>query len=72
MQKDYTPYSEEWKKEISKLPKNAIIEMAAKIGEDKEKYRQALKDCRQAMLDYGMDEKSIQIISIDNFLNENI
>lgn len=32
---DYIPYEEEWKKEISKLPKAAIIEIAAKIGKEK-------------------------------------
>jgi len=44
----------------------------SEFREQVEKYRQALKDCRQAMIDYGMNEKSIQIICIDNVLNEEI
>lgn len=41
---DYIPYGEEWKKEISKLPKAAIIEMAAKLGQEKDLFEsKALK-----------------------------
>ena len=32
---NYTPYGEEWKKEIGKLPKKVIIEMFSKTGFDK-------------------------------------
>jgi hypothetical protein len=30
MNEDYTPYGEEWKKELSKLPKSVLIDMLAK------------------------------------------
>jgi len=33
---NYTTYGEEWKKEMSKLPKAKIIEIASKIGQEKE------------------------------------
>lgn len=32
----YQTFGEEWKKEISKLPKPMIIELAAKMGNEKE------------------------------------
>jgi len=35
------PYGEEWKKEISKLPKNAIVEIASGIGKEKEDLKEA-------------------------------
>lgn len=41
---DYIPYEEEWKKEISKLPKAAIIELAAKIGKEKLRLEQVIKE----------------------------
>ena len=31
-------------------------------------YIQALKDCRQAMIDYGMNENSIQILSMNTLI----
>lgn len=31
-QQEYIPYMEEWKKELSKLPKTLIIDIAANIG----------------------------------------
>lgn len=34
---NYQPFGEEWKKEINKLPKAAIIEMAAQLGQEKDK-----------------------------------
>lgn len=34
MEKEYVPYGEEWKKEISKLRKDLIIDMLAKKGEE--------------------------------------
>jgi hypothetical protein len=42
----YLPYSEEWEKEISKMPKSAIIKMASSIGKDKEKFKDALHDIK--------------------------
>lgn len=38
---NYMPYGEEWKKEISKLPKNAIVEIASGIGKEKEDLKEA-------------------------------
>ena len=32
---NYTPYGDEWKKEMEKLPKKVIIEMFSKTGFDK-------------------------------------
>lgn len=33
---DYIPYGEEWKREMNKLPKAVIIDVAAKIGTEKD------------------------------------
>lgn len=33
---DYTPYGEEWKREMNKLPKAVIIDVASKIGTEKD------------------------------------
>lgn len=40
---NYTTYGEEWKKEMSKLPKNVIIDIAAKVGQDKERLEKMTK-----------------------------
>ena len=32
----YEPFGEEWKKEMNKLPKSMLIEMASKTGKEKE------------------------------------
>ena len=41
---NYTPFGEEWKKEISKLPKSAIIELAAKLGQEKSDFENSAKN----------------------------
>ena len=33
---DYVPFTEEWKKEISKLPKAIIVTMFSKLGQRKD------------------------------------
>ncbi|MGI8634448.1 MAG: hypothetical protein ACR2KZ_03495 [Segetibacter sp.] len=38
---NYVPYGEEWKREISKLNKNTLIEIAARIGKEKEDLKEA-------------------------------
>lgn len=40
---NYITYGEEWKKKMSKLSKSAIIEIAAKIGQDKERLEDAIE-----------------------------
>lgn len=40
---DYTPYGEEWKKEMAKLPKAFLINMAAKLGQEKDAIKEQLK-----------------------------
>ena len=48
---DYTPYGEEWKKEMAKLPKAFLINMAAKLGQEKE----AIKDVMKEQLRYKIE-----------------
>lgn len=40
----YTTYGDEWKKEVSKLPKSALIEMAANLGKAKEAAEESLRE----------------------------
>ena len=51
--KNYTPYGDEWKKEMEKLPKKVIIEMFSKTGFDK-MYLAELADYRIQCRNYLM------------------
>lgn len=60
---DYTTYGEEWKKEMSKLPKAAIIELAAKIGQDKERLEELADlrtQCRHYLMGVPADEITVE------------
>ena len=46
-QNNYEPYGEQWKKEINKLPKAAIIEMMSKLGLKLEKASNLLDVLKQ-------------------------
>jgi hypothetical protein len=50
---NYTTYGEEWKKEMSKLPKAVLIDIASKIGQEKERLEE-LADLRLACRNYLM------------------
>jgi len=43
---DYIPYGEEWIKEMSKLPKDAILRMFSKMGIEKNQEYQQLKNSK--------------------------
>lgn len=43
-QQEYTPYGEEWKKEMAKLPKKVIIDIAANIGTSKHEHASKVVD----------------------------
>lgn len=47
---EFMQYSEEWKQEIKKLPKNTIIEIASQIGIEKQKEVNSLKEINSEML----------------------
>jgi len=40
----YTPFGEEWKKELSKLSKKDIIEIAQRIGNESERLKELLRE----------------------------
>jgi len=61
--KKYTTYGEEWKKEMSKLPKAAIIEIASKIGQDKERLEELAylrTQCRHYLMGVPADEITVE------------
>lgn len=64
----YTTYGSEWKKEMSKLPKTAIIEIAAQIGQDKERLEK-LADLRAQCHQYLMSVPSDKITVEDTLEN---
>lgn len=56
---NYTLYGEEWKKEMAKLPKSAVIDIAAKIGQDKERLEELAmlrEQCRKYLMSVPADE----------------
>ncbi len=60
---NYTPYGEEWKKEMSKLPKSTLIEIAAKIGQDKERLEELADlrtQCRHYLMGVPADEITVE------------
>lgn len=57
---NYTTYGEEWKKEMSKLPKAVLIDIAAKIGQEKEKLEE-LADLRLQRRNYLMSVSADEI-----------
>ena len=65
---NYTPYGDEWKKEISKLPKSAIIQIAAEIGQKLESLKQDSElrlQCRHYLM--GVNPKDL---TVENALQE--
>lgn len=61
--KKYTTYGEEWKKEMSKLPKAAIIEIASKIGKEKERLGELADlrtQCRHYLMGVPSDEITVE------------
>lgn len=40
---NYTPYGEEWKKEMAKLPKAVLIDIAANLGKEKQILEDTIK-----------------------------
>lgn len=57
---NYTRYGEEWKNEMSKLPKAALIDIAAKIGQEKEQLEE-LADLRLQCRNYLMGVPSDKV-----------
>jgi hypothetical protein len=60
---NYTAYGEEWKKEMSKLSKEALINIAAKIGQDKERLEEAAHlrtQCRNYLMGIPADEITVE------------
>lgn len=47
---EFIQYSEEWKAEIKKLPKNTIIEIASQMGKEKQNEINILKEQHSKML----------------------
>jgi hypothetical protein len=59
----YTIYGEEWKKEMSKLPKAVLIDIAAKIGQDKERLEELADlrtQCRHYLMGVPSDEITVE------------
>jgi len=60
---NYTTYGEEWKKEMSKLPKAAIIDIAAKIGQYSEILEEAADlrlQCRNYLVGVPADKITVE------------
>ena len=60
---NYTTYGEEWKEEMSKLPKTEIIEIAAKIGQEKERLEELADfrtQCRHYLMGVPADEITVE------------
>jgi len=60
---NYTPYGDEWKKEMSKLPKARIIDIAAKIGQEKDAINS---------VQYGEKINAFELFELDIRSNEYI
>lgn len=60
---NYMPYGEEWKKEMAKLPKAFLIDMAAKIGQEKDAINTA---------QYGEKINEFDLFDLDIRSNANI
>lgn len=60
---NYTNYGEEWQKEVAKLPKKAIIEIAAKIGQEKARLEVLVDfrdDCRRYLMGVNAHEVTVE------------
>lgn len=60
---NYTTYGEEWKKEMSKLPKAVLIDIASKIGQDKERLEELADlrtQCRHYLMGVPADEITVE------------
>lgn len=60
---NYTTYGEEWKKEMSKLPKAVLIDIAAKIGQEKERLEELADfrtQCRHYLMSVPADEITVE------------
>lgn len=64
---EFIQYSEEWKAEIKKLPKNTIIEIASQMGKEKQNEINVLMQQRTEMLQVLLDILPIA----EEFINEN-
>ena len=53
---DYIPYGDEWKREMNKLPKDVIIDVASKIGIE----RDLIRDQRNEMLELLREVSMVQ------------
>jgi predicted transcriptional regulator len=47
---------------------NAVLNDEVALNMLMSRYVEAIKDCRQAMIDYGMNENSIQILSMNTLI----
>jgi predicted RNase H-like nuclease (RuvC/YqgF family) len=59
---DYIPYGEEWIKEMSKLPKDAILRMFQKMGIEKNQEYQQLKKSKSGDRDCEELKKEVDIL----------
>ena len=60
---EFMQYSEEWKEEIKKLPKNTIVEIASQIGIEKQKEINQLKGAVERlefMIKNGLGESDMR------------
>lgn len=60
---NYTPYGEEWKKEMNKLPKQVIIDLFAKTGHDKIYLAEAAEhrtNCRNYLMGVTPEKLSVE------------
>jgi len=60
---DYTPYGEEWKIEVKKLSKPALIDLAARIGKQKDKFAEtaSLRDkCRSYLMGVRPEDLTVE------------
>lgn len=64
---DYIPYGEEWKKVVSKLTKSELLNLFAKVGKEKDKYKEALIKVRDWDDDSDYDDPGqIAIEALNN------
>jgi len=65
---DYIPYGDEWIKEMSKLPKDAILRMFSKMGIEKNQEYQQLKKSKTG--DRDCEELKERINELERGLQE--
>jgi hypothetical protein len=62
-EQNYILFSNEWKKEMSKLPKKAIIDIAANIGKDNEQLKSLANlrlQCRNYLMGIKPEDLTIE------------